>query len=112
MNPPQLHQFHFFQFDQTCILVDLSQLPINFSVVKSPVSPKFQYGRQAPGMARLTFFLWETTQKLHFLAWGFQILATQKTNGPRDLKFGLKQSLEYPLPDQRLSQILFSEIGV
>ena len=30
-----------------------------------------------------------------------------ETNGPRDLKLGLKYSVEYPLPDQRCSQKLF-----
>ena len=30
-----------------------------------------------------------------------------ETNGPRDLKSGLKYSLEYPLCDQRCSQKLF-----
>ena len=34
------------------------------------------------------------------------------TNGPRDLKLGLKQSLEYPLCDHRCSQkLFFSKFG-
>ena len=39
---------------------------------------KIQNGSQAPDMVRLTFFLWEITQKFFFLAWGFHILATRK----------------------------------
>ena len=41
---------------------------------------KIQNGSQAPDMVRLTFFLWEITQKFFFLAWGFHILATRKNN--------------------------------
>ena len=36
-----------------------------------------------------------------------------ETNGPRDLKLGLKYSVEYSLPDQRCSQkLFFLKIGV
>ena len=41
---------------------------------------QIQNGAQAPDMVRLTFFLWEITQKFFFLAWGFHILATRKNN--------------------------------
>ena len=42
-------------------------------------SAKIKYGAQAPDMVKPTFFLWEITQKFFFLAYGFHILATQKT---------------------------------
>ena len=38
------------------------------------LQPKIQDGRHAPGMARLTFFIWEITSKFFFQSYSFYVL--------------------------------------